>query len=54
MKRVRRGRVTARPRLGNAIMSLAQAQATLDDVLEYTQQREQFGKPLIDFQVPHH
>eukprot|EP01050_Picozoa_sp_SAG11_P019023 SAG11_NODE_2967_length_2805_cov_1.906135_2_plen_208_part_00 len=38
-------------RCGNAIMSLAQAQATLDDVLAYVQEREQFGKPLVEFQA---
>jgi alkylation response protein AidB-like acyl-CoA dehydrogenase len=37
-------------RCGNATMSLAIAQATLDYVVHYVQERNQFGKPLIDFQ----
>jgi alkylation response protein AidB-like acyl-CoA dehydrogenase len=37
-------------RLGNATMSLAVAQAALDRTVAYVQQREQFGKPLIEFQ----
>ena len=32
-------------------MSLALAQSAFDYVLNYSQQREQFGKPLIDFQA---
>jgi butyryl-CoA dehydrogenase len=38
-------------RCGNATMALAQAAAALADVSEYVQQREQFGKPIIDFQA---
>ena len=38
-------------RCGNATMSLAIAQATLDYVVGYVQERKQFGKPLIDFQA---
>lgn len=38
-------------RLGNATMSLAIGQAALDRSLAYAQQREQFGKPLIEFQA---
>ena len=38
-------------RCGNATMALAQAAAALADVSEYVQGREQFGKPIIDFQA---
>jgi butyryl-CoA dehydrogenase len=38
-------------RCGNATMALAQAAAALADVSEYVQEREQFGKPIIDFQA---
>ncbi|MBM87652.1 MAG: butyryl-CoA dehydrogenase [Gammaproteobacteria bacterium] len=38
-------------RCGNTTMSLAVAQSAFDFVLEYTQDRNQFGKPLIDFQA---
>jgi butyryl-CoA dehydrogenase len=38
-------------RCGNAIMSLAIAAGALDYVLDYVQQRKQFGKPLVDFQA---
>lgn len=38
-------------RCGNATMALAQASGALEDVIEYVQQREQFGKPLVDFQA---
>jgi alkylation response protein AidB-like acyl-CoA dehydrogenase len=38
-------------RCGNATMALAQAAGTLHDVLEYVQERQQFGKPIIDFQA---
>ena len=38
-------------RCGNTTMSLAIAQSALDYVLDYVQEREQFGKPVIDFQA---
>jgi butyryl-CoA dehydrogenase len=38
-------------RCGNATMGLAQASGALEDVLDYVQQRRQFGKPLVDFQA---
>ena len=38
-------------RCGNATMALAQASGALEDVLAYVQQRQQFGKPLADFQA---
>lgn len=38
-------------RCGNATMALAQASGALEDVLAYAQEREQFGKPLVDFQA---
>jgi butyryl-CoA dehydrogenase len=38
-------------RCGNATMSLGQASGALEDVLAYVQEREQFGKPLVDFQA---
>lgn len=38
-------------RLGNSTMSLAIGQAALDRTVEYVQQRQQFGKPLIEFQA---
>jgi len=37
-------------RLGNATMSLAIGQASLDRAAAYVQEREQFGRPLVDFQ----
>jgi alkylation response protein AidB-like acyl-CoA dehydrogenase len=37
-------------RLGNTTMSIAIGQAALDRTIDYVQEREQFGKPLIDFQ----
>ena len=37
-------------RCGNATMALAQASGALEDVLAYVQERQQFGKPLVDFQ----
>lgn len=38
-------------RCGNATMALAQASGALSDVLDYVQERSQFGKPLVDFQA---
>ena len=38
-------------RCGNTTMSLAVAQSAFDYVLKYSQEREQFGKPLVDFQA---
>ncbi len=38
-------------RCGNATMAMAQAAAALEDVLEYVQEREQFGKPIVEFQA---
>ena len=38
-------------RCGNATMSLAQASGALEDVILYVQERQQFGKPIIDFQA---
>jgi alkylation response protein AidB-like acyl-CoA dehydrogenase len=38
-------------RCGNATMSLAIAQASLDYALAYVQERKQFGKAIIDFQA---
>ncbi len=38
-------------RCGNTTMSLACAQSAFDYVLEYVQERRQFGKPLIEFQA---
>ena len=38
-------------RCGNTTMSLAVAQSAFDYALNYTQERTQFGKPLIDFQA---
>jgi butyryl-CoA dehydrogenase len=38
-------------RCGNATMALGQASGALEDVLDYVQEREQFGKPLVDFQA---
>ncbi len=37
-------------RLGNATMSLAIGQAAVDRTIDYVQARQQFGKPLIEFQ----
>jgi butyryl-CoA dehydrogenase len=38
-------------RCGNATMALAQASGALEDVVAYVQGREQFGRPLIEFQA---
>jgi butyryl-CoA dehydrogenase len=38
-------------RLGNSTMSLAIGQAALDRTITYVQERQQFGKPLIEFQA---
>lgn len=38
-------------RCGNATLSLGIAAASLEDALEYCQQRTQFGKPIVDFQA---
>jgi len=38
-------------RCGNATMALGQASGALEDALAYVQQRQQFGKPLVDFQA---
>ncbi len=38
-------------RCGNTTMSLAVAQSAFDFVLEYGQERKQFGKELVDFQA---
>lgn len=38
-------------RCGNATMALAQASGALEDVIGYVQERQQFGKPLVDFQA---
>ena len=32
-------------------MSLGQASGSLDEVLEYVQERKQFGKPIVEFQA---
>ncbi|MGB7407216.1 MAG: acyl-CoA dehydrogenase family protein [Pontixanthobacter sp.] len=37
-------------RCGNATMGLGVAAAALEDALAYTQEREAFGKPIVDFQ----
>ncbi len=38
-------------RCGNTTMSLAIGQSAFDYVLDYVQERQQFGKPLVDFQA---
>jgi butyryl-CoA dehydrogenase len=38
-------------RCGNATMALGQASGALGDIVEYVQERKQFGKPLVDFQA---
>jgi alkylation response protein AidB-like acyl-CoA dehydrogenase len=44
-------RAFAIERLGNSTMSLAIGQAALDRTVAYVQERQQFGKPLIEFQA---
>lgn len=38
-------------RCGNATMALGQASGALEDVCAYVQEREQFGKPIVEFQA---
>ncbi len=38
-------------RCGNATNALGNAQAALDDAVQWVQEREQFGKPIADFQA---
>jgi len=38
-------------RCGNATMALGQASGALEDVLAYVQERQQFGKELVEFQA---
>jgi len=38
-------------RCGNATMALAQASGALEDIVAYVQEREQFGKPIVEFQA---
>jgi alkylation response protein AidB-like acyl-CoA dehydrogenase len=38
-------------RCGNATMALGQASGALEDVIDYVQEREQFGKPIVEFQA---
>nr|WP_047165529.1 acyl-CoA dehydrogenase family protein [Sphingomonas sp. Y57] len=38
-------------RCGNATMALGQASGALEDVLDYVQERRQFGKPIVEFQA---
>jgi len=38
-------------RCGNATMALGQASGALEETLAYVQEREQFGKPIVDFQA---
>jgi butyryl-CoA dehydrogenase len=38
-------------RCGNATMALGQAAGALEDVLEYVQERKQFGKAIVEFQA---
>jgi butyryl-CoA dehydrogenase len=41
-------------RLHNGSSSLGSAQAAFDEVLEYTQQRKQFGRDIVEFQAVYH
>jgi alkylation response protein AidB-like acyl-CoA dehydrogenase len=43
-------RVFSIERMGNSTMSLAIGQAALDRTIAYVQQRQQFGRPLVEFQ----
>ncbi|MBS3962551.1 MAG: acyl-CoA dehydrogenase family protein [Sandarakinorhabdus sp.] len=38
-------------RCGNATMAMAQAAGALEDIIEYVQERRQFGKPIVEFQA---
>jgi butyryl-CoA dehydrogenase len=38
-------------RCGNATMALAQASGALGDIVQYVQERKQFGKPIVEFQA---
>ena len=38
-------------RCGNAIMCLGQASGALESVIDYVQEREQFGKQIVEFQA---
>ena len=38
-------------RCGNATMALGQASGALEDLLDYVQERQQFGKELVEFQA---
>lgn len=38
-------------RCGNATMALAQASGALEDVVDYVQERKQFGKAIVEFQA---
>ena len=38
-------------RCGNATLALAQASGALEEVLAYVQERQQFGKPIVEFQA---
>jgi alkylation response protein AidB-like acyl-CoA dehydrogenase len=40
-------------RLGNATMSLALAQAAVDRTTKYVTERQQFGRPIVEFQTVH-
>lgn len=37
-------------RCGNAAMSIGLARSALDDAVDYVKQREQFGRPIVEFQ----
>jgi alkylation response protein AidB-like acyl-CoA dehydrogenase len=38
-------------RCGNATMALSQASGALEDIVDYVQERKQFGKPIVEFQA---